>query len=146
MSNPALRRGSCPVGVPSDFRDSRIRILSEECRSIIEGIGRPQIEPSFIPSVIDRMIAVEDSQSIGAMRALSDVLGRLVGGSTGTNVWVCAMLIREMARAGETGSVVTLLCDEGSRYRDTYYDDQWLSEHAIEWRSPACTLRDFLSA
>ena len=45
-----------------------------------EGIGRPRVEPSFVPGVIDRMIAVEDAASIGAMRALSDRLGRRVGG------------------------------------------------------------------
>ena len=52
--------------------------------SCVEGIGRARVEPSFMPGVIDRMIAVEDADSIGAMRALSDRLGRRVGGSTGT--------------------------------------------------------------
>ena len=126
------------------FRDSRVTVLAEGCGSIIEGIGRPKVEPSFIPSVIDRMIAVEDGQSIGAMRALSNSLGRLIGGSTGTSLWACATLIREMAQAGETGSVVTLLCDDGSRYEDTYYDNAWLADRGIEWRASADAIRDFL--
>ena len=29
------------------------------------------------------------------------------------------------------GSVVTLLCDSGERYADTYYDDGWLSAHDL---------------
>lgn len=32
-----------------------------------------------------------------------------------------------MRRAGLQGSVVTLICDGGERYRNTYYDDDWLA-------------------
>lgn len=102
--------------------------------SRIEGIGRPRVEPSFIPSVIDRMIAVEDAASIGAMRAVSRRIGRRVGGSTGTNLVAIASLVEEMASQGETGSIVTILCDGGERYGCTYYDDEWLAERGVEWR------------
>ena len=53
------------------------------------------------------------------------MLGRRVGGSTGTNLWGAFALIAEMRAAGEPGSVVTLLCDGGERYIDTYYSDAW---------------------
>jgi cysteine synthase A len=52
--------------------------------SRIEGIGRPRVEPSFLPSVVDAMVSVPDAASIAAMRWCSQVTGRLVGGSTGT--------------------------------------------------------------
>ncbi len=120
--------------------------LPEGCASRIEGIGRPRVEPSFVPSVIDRMIAVEDAASIGAMRALSDALGRRVGGSTGTNVWACALLAEEMAAAGGAGSMVTLLCDGGDRYGHTYYDDAWLAERGIDWRAAADRVAKFLGS
>ena len=42
------------------------------------------------------------------MRAGSAVLGRRVGGSTGTNLWGAFGLIAQMRAAGRTGSVVTL--------------------------------------
>lgn len=117
------------------FADRRIDELPEGCGSHIEGIGRPRVEPSFIPEVIDRMIVVDDGDSIGAMRALSDVLGRQVGGSTGTNLWACVRLLEEMARNRQRGSIVTLLCDSGSRYATTYYDDAWLKRSGISWQS-----------
>ena len=107
------------------------------CASVIEGIGRPRVEPSFVPTVIDRMIAVGDAESIGGMRAISDVLGRRVGGSTGTNIWACLRLVEEMAATGCEGSIVTLLCDGGERYEQTYYDDSWLADHDIGWEEPA---------
>jgi cysteine synthase A len=68
------------------------------------------------------------------MRAISTILGRRVGGSTGTNIWACAKIIEEMASIGATGSVVTLLCDGGDRYGQTYYQDDWLASHGLEWQ------------
>jgi cysteine synthase A len=126
------------------FHDRKVQKLPEGCASCIEGIGRPRVEPSFVPTVIDRMIAVEDGASIGAMRALSHALGRRVGGSTGTNLWACALLADEMAAAGATGSIVTLLCDGGDRYQQTYYDDAWLKARAIDWRDAADRILKFL--
>jgi cysteine synthase A len=114
------------------LKDPGCVLLEEGCTSRIEGIGRAKIEPSFISGVIDRMSVVEDAESIGAMRALSDVIGRRVGGSTGTNMWAVLGLIDEMAASGETGSIVTLLCDEGERYRQTYYNDQWMKENGLD--------------
>ena len=55
--------------------------------SRIEGIGRPRVEPSFLPDVVDRMMTVPDAASIAAARHVSAVLGRRVGPSTGTNLW-----------------------------------------------------------
>ncbi len=126
------------------FEDRSVVALPEGCASRIEGIGRPRVEPSFVPSVIDRMIAVEDADSIGAMRALSDRLGRRVGGSTGTNLWACAQIVEEMAAAGETGSIVTLLCDGGDRYGCTYYDDAWLDDRGVAWTGAAARMTQFL--
>lgn len=126
------------------FQDRTTCKLPGGLSSCIEGIGRPRVEPSFVPDVIDRMIAVEDSQSIGAMRALSDVLGRRVGGSTGTNLWACAQLIREMEAAGETGSIVTLLCDGGDRYDCTYYNEEWLRSRDIGWAPAASAIAKLL--
>ena len=126
------------------FADRSVTMLPAGAASCVEGIGRARVEPSFVPGVIDRMEAVSDAQSIGAMRALADRLGRHVGGSTGTNLWVCAKLAREMAAAGESGSIVTLLCDGGDRYAATYYDDGWLEAKGLEWREPAARIAEFL--
>jgi cysteine synthase A len=92
------------------------------------------------------MMAIEDRQSIGAMRAVSALLGRRVGGSTGTNIWSCLMLIREMAAAGKTGSIVTLLCDSGDRYSGTYYNDDWLKSHQIDWQADCREVFDALAS
>ncbi|MGB4118444.1 MAG: PLP-dependent cysteine synthase family protein [Polaromonas sp.] len=96
--------------------------------SRIEGIGRPRVEASFIRSVIDRMVDVENVDSLAAMQALSNLLGRKVGPSTGTNFYAMLVLAHEMLARGETGSILSLLCDSGERYLPTYYDAHWVQE------------------
>ena len=82
----------------------------------VEGIGRPRVEPSFIPSVIDRCVRVPNAASFGAIHFLERVVRRKYGGSTGTNLYAAAELIGEMTRHGQSGSVVLLICDTGDRY------------------------------
>ncbi len=112
--------------------------LITESGSRIEGIGRPQVEQSFVPGVVDRMIRVPDAASVAAARHLSEVLGRRVGASTGTNLIAAAQLITQMREKGESGSVLTLLCDPGDRYTDTYFDDDWVAAQGWDltpWRT-----------
>ena len=97
--------------------------------SRIEGIGRPRVEPSFIPSLVDRMSVVGNADSVGAMLALSELLGRPVGPSTGTNLVAMLALADEMRQRGESGSVLSLLCDSGERYRGTYFCAEWAQAH-----------------
>ncbi|MEV7229019.1 PLP-dependent cysteine synthase family protein [Polymorphospora sp. NPDC051019] len=113
--------------------------------SRIEGIGRPTVEASFQPSVVDRMVSVPDAASLAAMRAACTVLGRRVGGSTGTNLWGAFGLIAGMRAAGETGSVVTLLCDGGERYADTYYADEWVAAQGLDLAPYRATVERFLA-
>jgi cysteine synthase A len=100
--------------------------------SRIEGIGRPRVEPSFVPGVIDEMFSVPDAGSLAAIRLLRDHTGHWAGGSTGTNLYGAFLLISRMVAEGQAGSVVTLLCDGGDRYANTYYSDEWLAEQDID--------------
>jgi cysteine synthase len=96
--------------------------------SKIEGIGRPRVEPSFIRELVDRMIVVNDADSIEAMRALSMQLSRKVGPSTGTNFHAVIALAKEMMRRAERGSILSLICDAGDRYLPTYFNDEWVRD------------------
>jgi cysteine synthase len=113
--------------------------------SLIEGIGRPRCEPSFMPELIDRAYAAPDSASIAAARVLSRRIGRSCGGSTGTNLWAAAQIAAEMAERGEQGSIVTLLCDSGERYRSTHLDDAWLAARGIDIRPAEETMERFFA-
>lgn len=116
----------------SVFMDSYLqkdRTITGTCGSKIEGIGRPRAEPSFIPEAIDSMMRVPDAASIATIHWLQKVLGRKVGASTGTNMWGALTLARQMRERGEQGAIVTLLCDSGERYLDTYYDADWVKKN-----------------
>lgn len=97
--------------------------------SKIEGIGRPRVEPSFLPMVIDEMQHVPDTTSIATMLMLEKVLGRKVGPSTGTNVFGALTKAALMREHNQQGSIVTLLCDSGDRYLDTYYNPAWVRQN-----------------
>jgi cysteine synthase A len=111
--------------------------------SRIEGIGRPRVEPSFLPDVVDRMVVVPDAASVAAARHASAVLNRRVGPSTGTNLWGAFGLLAEMIAAGRSGSVVTLLADSGDRYADTYFCDEWLTSQGLDPSDFASVLVEF---
>jgi cysteine synthase len=112
--------------------------------SRIEGIGRPRVEPSFIGEVIDRMIKVPDVCSLATIHAVEPLLGRRVGGSTGTNLWGAFQLVSELRAAGRPGSVVTLLCDAGDRYGHTYYSQEWLAAQGLDLADSRSTVESFL--
>lgn len=113
--------------------------------SRIEGIGRPRVEPSFVGQVIDRMMKVPDAASLATIHAIEPSLGRRVGGSTGTNLWGAFQIVAELRAAGREGSVVTLLCDGGERYANTYYDADWLAAHGLDLAPHKETVEKFLS-
>lgn len=112
--------------------------------SLIEGIGRPRVEPSFIPELVDVVRTVPDGASVAAMRFLSDRLGQLVGGSTGTGLWAAFELISTMVANGDRGSLVTVICDQGDRYLDTYYNEQWLATKNVDVEGYTRQIQDFL--
>ncbi|MGN8027389.1 PLP-dependent cysteine synthase family protein [Microbacterium sp. 22242] len=100
--------------------------------SRIEGIGRTRVEPSFVPNLVDEVIPVPDGASIATMRWASDLLGRRVGPSTGTNIWGALRIAQRMRASRREGSVATVICDSGERYASTYYDDAWVAARGID--------------
>ncbi len=113
------------------YRD-RDASITADVGSRIEGIGRPRVEPSFNPDVVDEMRLVPDAASIATIRWFESILGRKVGASTGTNIYAALHLMKEMHSVGAEGSVVTLLCDSGERYLDTYYCDDWVADNGLD--------------
>ena len=112
--------------------------------SRIEGIGRPRVEASFIRTVVDRMMTVENDESIAAMRVLSALIGRKVGPSTGTNFVGMLALAQEMRATNTPGSIVSLLCDSGERYLPTYHHAPWVLENFGDGTAAAARLEKLL--
>lgn len=104
----------------------------DECPdTVVEGIGRPRVEPSFVPDVVDQMMRVPNAASYAASHFLEQVTGRRYGGSTGTNLYGVMQIAAEMKAKGETGSIVTLACDCGRRYNDSVFNAEWLEANNV---------------
>jgi cysteine synthase A len=100
--------------------------------TLIEGIGRPRIEPGFLFEIVDAVIEVPDAASIAAAWQLEELLGRRYGGSSGTNLVACLQLAARMRAHGKRGSIVSLLCDRGERYDQTVFDPSWLARQGLD--------------
>ena len=111
-----------------DYWHSRDAMLRSPRGSQIEGVGRPRVEPSFMPDVIDEMMKVPDGATLAAMLKLARIIGRKPGASTGTNFWGMMQVAKRMRAKGERGALVTLMCDSGERYPDSYYDEGWVAQ------------------
>ncbi len=70
-----------------DYFQQRDAAITCEQGSKIEGIGRPRVEPSFIPGVVDSMLKIPDTASVATIHWLEQIIGRKTGASTGTNLY-----------------------------------------------------------
>ena len=128
--------GGFAVGWETRARDARA-----SRSTLIEGIGRPCVEPSFLFEVIDEVIEIDDATSIAATWLLQELFGFRYGGSSGTNLAACMQLAARMREHAECGSIVSLLCDRGERYDQTLFDTAWLTTHGIDPQPLCCELR-----
>ena len=110
---------------------ARDRTACADRPTLIEGIGRPRVEPGFIFEVVDAVEEIDDVESIAAAWLLEDLLGHRYGGSSGTNLVACLRLAERMRARGEAGSIVSLLCDRGDRYDETLFDRDWLAGQGV---------------
>lgn len=100
--------------------------------TLVEGIGRPKVEPGFLFDVVDRVSEIPDAASFAGAWLLEDLFGHRYGGSSGTNLVACLQLAASMRARGERGSIVSLLCDRGERYAQTLFDRDWLAAHRVD--------------
>ncbi|MDH3378826.1 MAG: PLP-dependent cysteine synthase family protein [Gammaproteobacteria bacterium] len=115
-----------------DYYHTGDKTLTSNRSSMIEGIGRPRVEPSFVSSIVDRMIKVPDAASYATIRFLENLLNRRCGGSTGTNLYAVFQIISELNSHNQATSIVSMICDGGERYLDTYYSDHWLTDNGFD--------------
>lgn len=112
--------------------------------SRIEGIGRPRVEPSFCPEVISEVIRVPDRVSLAAMDLLMVEAGIRAGGSTGTNAAGAFEVISRMRRSGQTGVVVSIICDHRDRYDQTSASLDWRRRQRLRVNESYATMAAFV--
>jgi cysteine synthase len=96
--------------------------------SITEGIGNSRITANMEDVPIDDAIQIDDPECLRVIYQLLRQDGLFMGGSVGINVGAAYALAKQLG-AGHT--IVTVLCDSGSRYQSRIYNPQWLAEKGL---------------
>jgi cysteine synthase A len=102
------------------FRHGELRA---EGNSITEGIGQGRITANIGSAPIDQAFRVSDEEALPVLFGLLAEEGLCLGGSSGINVAGAIQLAREL---GPGHTIVTVLCDSGTRYQSKLYNPQFL--------------------
>jgi cysteine synthase A len=99
--------------------------LKAEGNSITEGIGQSRITANLEDVVIDRAYRISDEEALPIIFDLVQDEGLCLGGSAGVNIAGAMRLARDM---GPGHTIVTILCDHGSRYQSKLFNPDFLRE------------------
>ena len=99
--------------------------LHSEGSSITEGIGQGRVTANLDGAPIDMAFRISDEDALPILFDLAEHEGLLLGGSSGINVAGAMHLAREL---GPGHTVVTILCDSGTRYQSKLFNPAFLRE------------------
>jgi cysteine synthase A len=102
--------------------------LKAEGNSISEGIGQSRITANLEGLKIDHPYRIADDEMMRVIFELAQNEGMVMGGSTGINVAGAVRLARDL---GPGHTIVTVLCDYGSRYQSKLFNREFLEERGL---------------
>ncbi|WP_393995834.1 cysteine synthase A [Xanthobacter cornucopiae] len=102
--------------------------LHAEGSSITEGIGQGRITANLEGAPVDIAFQIPDEESVPIVFDLLEHEGLCVGGSSGVNVAGAIRLAREM---GPGHTIVTILCDYGTRYQSKLFNPEFLRSKSL---------------
>ena len=97
--------------------------LESEGSSVTEGIGQGRITKNLEGLEVDFPFRVPDADALEAMFKMVETEGLYLGGSAGINVAGAVELAKVL---GPGHTIVTILCDSGSRYLSKLYNRNFL--------------------
>lgn len=104
------------------------RQLMSEGSSISEGIGQGRVTANLEGLTVDVPLRVSDEEMLEVLFDLVQHEGLCLGGSAGINVAGAVRLAREL---GPGHTIVTVLCDHGSRYQSKLFNPVFLKEKGL---------------
>lgn len=102
--------------------------LKSEGGSITEGIGQGRITANLEGAPIDHPFQIPDAEALPIIFDLLQNEGLCLGGSSGINVAGAIRLAKEM---GPGHTIVTILCDYGTRYQSKLFNPTFLKEKGL---------------
>jgi cysteine synthase A len=121
--NPAIKIGLAdPDGAAlhSFYTDGELRMTGS---SITEGIGQGRITANLEGFQPDFSWNIPDAEALTIVFDLVDSEGLILGGSSGINIAGAIRLAREL---GPGHTIVTILCDYGTRYQSKLFNPEFL--------------------
>jgi cysteine synthase A len=111
-------------------------VKASQGSSVSEGIGQGRVTGNLDGARIDDAFQIPDTEMLPVLYDLVQTEGLLLGGSTGINV---AGAIRLARALGPGKTIVTVLCDSGSRYQSKLYNPEFLRAKGLPpppWLAP----------
>ncbi|MCK0208875.1 cysteine synthase A [Starkeya koreensis] len=102
--------------------------LKSEGSSITEGIGQGRITANLEGAPIDTAYQIPDAEAVQIVFDLLEHEGLCLGGSSGINVAGAIRLAKEL---GPGHTIVTVLCDFGTRYQSKLFNPAFLREKGL---------------
>jgi cysteine synthase len=102
--------------------------LKAEGTSVTEGIGQARITANIEGLVVDYPYQITDTEALDQVFELTEHEGLCLGGSSGINVAGAIRLAKDL---GPGKTIVTVLCDHGSRYMSKLFNPAFLREHDL---------------
>ena len=125
---PEVKIGLADPGGASLYNWYAAGELKAEGNSISEGIGQGRITANLEGLAIDHPYRVSDEEMMEQIFDLVQHEGLCLGGSTGINVAGAVRLARDL---GPGRTIVTILCDHGSRYQSKLFNPEFLAEKGL---------------
>ena len=96
--------------------------------SITEGIGNSRVTDNLAGTVIDDAVQVSDREAVSMVYQELREEGWFFGSSTGINLCAALKVARNM---GPGHTIVTVLCDSGSKYQSRLFNAEFLAEKGL---------------
>lgn len=109
----------------SYYKDGELR---SEGTSITEGIGISHVTPNFAEANIDYAYQISDQEALTIVFDLLQHEGLCLGSSSGVNVAGAIQLAKEL---GPGHTIVTILCDYGTRYQSKLFNPVFLEHKGL---------------
>lgn len=123
--NPDIQIGIADPGGSKLYGYYKDGELASEGGSITEGIGQGRITANLEGIVVDRAYRITDTDALNILFELTQNEGLCLGGSSGINIAGAIAMAKDL---GPGHTIVTMLCDYGSRYQSKIYNPVFLRE------------------
>lgn len=132
-THPDVKIGLADPGGSALFHHYAHGSLKSEGGSITEGIGQGRITANLKGLAVDFPYSIPDTEAVPIVFDLLQNEGLCLGGSSGINVAGAIRMARDL---GPGHTIVTILCDYGTRYQSKLFNPDFLREKGLpvpEW-------------